>query len=376
MGKNIVILLDGTSNEIETNRTNILRLYGVLAKDDEQLVYYDPGVGTIGGTKSWLRLFRRTSEIWGLATGWGLDQNVKEAYRFLVENYVHEDGDKIYLFGYSRGAYTARVLAGLIHAFGIIEMRNINLLDYAFRAYKRAVEDPEKEGDNSLKEVALYNRVLDTPETKVEFIGLFDTVASVIESGRFGIRLRSHAFTSRNPSVNNVRHALAMHERRSLFRHMHWKPIKTQDVKEVWFYGTHGDVGGGMPENESRLAKIPLVWMINEGRNFGLRYRQNVIDKIILGKTNTQRYVQPSYLGQLHAKVAVMWRLLELVPRRIRSGYKGPSLLGWTLPLLRYRIIPPHATIHETVIRRQADNKEFMPNLPSDFKIESDLMVS
>jgi uncharacterized protein (DUF2235 family) len=123
MPKNIVILLDGTSNEILADRSNILRLYGALEKSDRQLVYYDPGVGTFGAENAWLRFWRKTVEVLGLATGWGLDYNVKEAYRFLVENY--DDGrsgggepgsrDNIYLFGFSRGAYTARVLAGFMH---------------------------------------------------------------------------------------------------------------------------------------------------------------------------------------------------------------------------------------------------------------------
>ena len=105
MPKNIVLLLDGTSNEIKENRTNILRLYGTLAKSDDQLVYYDPGVGTLGGN-TWSRLWRKFVEIWGLATGFGLDRNVLEAYQFLVENYDRVGRDRIYIFGFSRGAYT------------------------------------------------------------------------------------------------------------------------------------------------------------------------------------------------------------------------------------------------------------------------------
>ena len=77
MPKNIVILMDGTSNEISTDRTNILRLYGTLEKSERQLVYYEPGVGTFGAENAWLRFWRKAVEIWGLATGWGLDQNVK-----------------------------------------------------------------------------------------------------------------------------------------------------------------------------------------------------------------------------------------------------------------------------------------------------------
>src|SRR4029077_20233086 len=104
---------------VSANRTNILRLYGVLEKSDRQLVFYDPGVGTLDDDGAWLALWRKATEVWGLATGWGLDDNVKRAYRFLVENYDYGRGadddrgerDQIFIVGFSRGAYAARVLA-------------------------------------------------------------------------------------------------------------------------------------------------------------------------------------------------------------------------------------------------------------------------
>lgn len=174
MPKSIVILLDGTSNEIESDRTNILRLYGILTKDAQQLVYYDPGVGTFGAEGAWSRAWRKVHEIWGLATGWGLDHNVKEAYRFLVENYDDRKGpggsgerDRIYIFGFSRGAYSARVLAGFIHAAGLIERRNLNLLDYVYRAYKRIGEGAKQE---AFAEMRLYERILDTDRPPIRML--------------------------------------------------------------------------------------------------------------------------------------------------------------------------------------------------------------
>ena len=158
MAKNIVILFDGTSNEISADRTNVLRLYGTLKKSEDQIVWYDPGVGTIG--LAWLGIWRKFMEIFGLATGYGLDKNVKEAYRFLVENYQRdEDGarDRIFIFGFSRGAYSARVLAGFIHAFGLMEKRNLNLLDYVYRAYKRIGESGK---EHAFAEMRLFERTL------------------------------------------------------------------------------------------------------------------------------------------------------------------------------------------------------------------------
>jgi uncharacterized protein (DUF2235 family) len=231
MGKNIVILFDGTSNQISENRTNILRLYGALEKSERQLVFYDPGVGTLGVADSWGRLWPRCVEIWGLVTGWGMDGNVKQAYRFLVENYERGAGggdrDRIYLFGFSRGAYTARVLAGLINAVGLIEPRNLNLLDYVYRAYKLVGSRQPPDSDAppaaaDFAEVRLYERVLRPDRPPIRLLGLFDTVASVIESGPWGPRLRSHAYTRRNPSVEMVRHAVAMDERRTMFSPQLW----------------------------------------------------------------------------------------------------------------------------------------------------------
>ncbi|NNE58636.1 MAG: DUF2235 domain-containing protein [Hellea sp.] len=387
MPKRIVILFDGTSNEVKEDRTNILRLYGALKKSPDQLVYYDPGVGTLGGQRSFLRFMRKASELWGQITGWGLDDNVKDAYRFLVKNYnngkaSNEERDSIYIFGFSRGAYSARVLAAFIRSIGIIEERNINLLDYAYRAFKRIGEDVS-ESDNSFAEIGLYERMLDPDRPSIKFLGLFDTVSSVIESGRYGIRLRSHAFTNNNDSVEIVRHAIATHERRSMFRHKHWgkdaifkknpflkQKTKTQDVREVWFFGTHGDVGGGAPESESRLAKIPLDWMINQAKLFGLKFNTATVDKIVLGKDKKSKYVPPHLMGKLHDRVNLLWRSMEIIPRRKFSGSKRHHIFGWTLPLLDWRHIPNGSYIHHTVLKRIKKNNLKLKNMPKNYKTE------
>lgn len=370
MPKNIVILLDGTSNEVSRKRTNILRLYGVLEKSDEQLVYYDPGVGTFGADNAWSRIWRKIVEVWGLATGWGLDHNVKEAYRFLVENYDNgkragaddDDRDRIYIFGFSRGAYTARVLAGFVHAVGLIEPRNLNLLDYAFRAYKRIGED---EKEKAFAEIRLYERILDADRPPIRMLGLFDTVASVIESGRRGPRLKSHAFTSNNRSVEAVSHAVAIDEKRTMFRPQLWpadqeywgNPFnsaasKPQDVEEVWFAGGHGDVGGGYSEAESGLCKIPLVWMIECSKACGLRFRTRSVNEVVLGKNSNSRYVAPDPLAAPHNTMTFGWSILEFIPRRKPKDSSRPSLFGITIPLFERRAIPTDAEVHRSVDAR------------------------
>ena len=112
MARKLVVLLDGTGNEIGTNLSNVLKFYRMLEKDEDQLVYYDPGVGTIGTPGWWDQLKVKLQGVLGLALGYGLDENVLDAYSWLARNY--RDGDCLYLQGFSRGAYTARVRARAI----------------------------------------------------------------------------------------------------------------------------------------------------------------------------------------------------------------------------------------------------------------------
>lgn len=393
MSKNIVILCDGTSNEIEHDRTNILRLFGTLEKSDTQIVYYDPGVGTFGANNAASYYYRKAVELWGLATGWGLDANVKEAYRFIARHYQHgekdengnRDSDRIYLYGFSRGAYTVRVLAGFIHALGLLHPDNMNLLDYAYRAYKRIGENHDQQQDQkddaAFAEIRLYERMLRPVRPTIAFLGLFDTVGSVIESGRFGPRLRSHAFTSRNRSVAAVRHAVALDERRSMFQPRLWptgnphrpdyfqaKSETPQDVQEAWFSGSHGDVGGGYPEAKSALAKIPLDWMIRESKPLGVRFKTRTINTIVLGK-HDKKYIAPDPTAPINGSMTFAWSLVEAIPRLKRPDVptKQPSFAGWYIPWFEGRHVPQGVGIHHSVITRNDSTTAVVrSNLPTD----------
>ena len=138
-GRNIVILCDGTGNEISENISNVLKMYRCLRKTPKtqprQLVYYDPGVGTLAQPSTWNKWKQNFKLVLGLATGYGLDDNVLGAYQFLVNHW--QEGDRIYLFGFSRGAYTVRVLAGLIHKIGLISPEQANLAGSGLVAYKQ-----------------------------------------------------------------------------------------------------------------------------------------------------------------------------------------------------------------------------------------------
>lgn len=391
MPKSIVILFDGTSNQIEADRTNVLRLYGCLRKTDSQLVWYDPGVGTLAAPNSFLQIWPHFLEIFGLATGWGLDDNVKNAYRFIVENYDKGDGseegrDRIHILGFSRGAYSARVLAGFIHALGLMEPRNMNLLDYAYRAYKRIGEAPEAAASDDpsspFAEMRLYERMLRPDRAPIRALAVFDTVASVFEHGRHGLRLKTQAFTKSNSSVQSVRHAVAIDERRTLFQPQLWPEgkeyrfnrfdagtAKPQDVKEVWFTGCHGDVGGGYPEAKAGLAKLPLSWLIDEAKALGLEFSTRAVNSLVLGKDG--KYTVPDARAAINESMTGGWAILEYLPRRVpREGRPDrKTLWGWYIPLKERRIIPPGARIHQSVIDR-AGGGPLPPNVPADHVIE------
>ncbi|MDO1582368.1 T6SS phospholipase effector Tle1-like catalytic domain-containing protein [Rhizobium oryzicola] len=400
MSKNIVILFDGTSNEISADRTNILRLFGCLTRSTEQIVYYDPGVGTFGADNAWSKLRRKAAETWGLATGWGLDENVKEAYRLLVDLYDagpvderghHYDRDRIYIFGFSRGAYTARVLAGFIHAFGLTTKVHLNLLDYAYRTYKAIPEqeqhqtDIRAEGDapSAFRTMRLYERTLRNDRPPIKLLGLFDTVASVIEAGKHHPQLKTHPFTHHNASVEVVRQALAIDERRTMFQPEPWAPeqeywgkpfrpkdpirIKPQDFKEVWFAGVHGDVGGGYPETESAQIKIPLQWMIRETRPSGLLYDDRAVLDLVDGH-GRGKYVTADPTAPLHDSMNAAWRVLEFIPRKVpkTSWRHGGKPGGFYIPDGDHRYIPPTAAIHSSVQRRLEGGGYTPPNLPKE----------
>src|SRR3954449_4814002 len=171
MSKRLVICCDGTWNRPDEVRdhvlapTNIAKIARGLAGSDDagnpQLLHYEQGVGT-----------RRFEHIIGGAFGYGLSRNVRNCYRFLVDNY--EPGDKLYFFGFSRGAYTARSTAGFVRKCGILERRHRDRLDEAYRFYRAG-----KGTDPRSPAAEIFRRQFSHPEERIHFIGVFDTVGSL-----------------------------------------------------------------------------------------------------------------------------------------------------------------------------------------------------
>src|SRR5690242_6523688 len=291
MAKNIVICCDGTGNEINANLSNVLKLFRILRKNDEQTVFYDPGVGTISSSDPWSRLKSNAFSVLGLATGYGLDENVLDAYRFLLDTFT--EGDRLYLFGFSRGAYTIRVLAGFLRLVGLLHPPQRNLCEYALTAYKKAAEK------NDFQIAWRFEQIAATRRVPIRFMGVWDTVSSVIvpRPDRLYLpSLQELPYTRTNSYVEVFRQAISIDERRRLVRLNRWtdpqeyKPnpfdpagAKPQDIKQVWFAGVHVDIGGGYPETESGPAKYPLGWLIDEAVEHGLQINMAMYNHLVLG---------------------------------------------------------------------------------------------
>lgn len=383
MAKNIVICCDGTGNEISADLSNVLKLFRVVRKNDTQTVFYDPGIGTIGSSDPWSRLKSNARGIWGLMTGAGLDENVLDAYKFLIDAY--EEGDRIFLFGFSRGAYTIRVLAGFLRLVGLLAPAQNNLSDYALTAYKKAAEKSDFE-------IAWrFERVASARRAPIKFMGVWDTVSSVIvpRPDRLYLpSLQELPYTKANSYVEVFRHAIAIDERRRMFRINRWTEPQNfkpnpfapgegarQDVKQVWFAGVHSDIGGGYSETESGAAKYPLQWMIDEAVIHGLQVNTTMYNHLVLGHVReggSRSYVAPDHKAPLHDSMSMGWRLLEGFPKRKkrREWSRRRALFGWYLPLCEPRPIAEGALVHHSVFDRVAADETYRPvNLPSREKL-------
>lgn len=364
MSKNIVICLDGTGNQFKDDNSNVVKFYRVLErKPEEQVVYYDAGVGTLADPAYKTPLLKRINKIFGLAFGHGMTKDIKEAYLFLMDNY--NTGDNVFIFGFSRGAYTARALAGLVHCVGVLEKGNQSLIPYAIKLFKAKNID----WNVLAKFKHTFGRACE-----IKFLGLWDTVSSlgwVYDPILF-------PYTVNNKSVKAVRHAIAIDEKRTLFLPLLWgkKFCEEQDIKEVWFAGVHSDVGGGYSELESGLAKIPLKWMIDEATSkFGLKkddynYKRYVLGLKIDNKKNP--YTKPNSYADMHNSLKGLWKIVQYLPLSAWNDKKKRKNI--VIPK-RFRDIPDDAILHDSVHKRINNNiyvyDPYKPYKPSNVDLEN-----
>jgi uncharacterized protein (DUF2235 family) len=352
--KKIVVCCDGTGNEFGVQNSNVIKLYKMLARDAGQIAYYHPGVGTMGARAALTQIGKWWTKTIGLAFGYGISENVADAYQFLMRTF--EPGDELYLFGFSRGAYTARCLGGMLRAVGLLTRGNEAQIPYAIRMLKRGKIDFT---------VAQAFKKMFSIECKPHFVGLWDTVSSV--GWVYNAVHFPYTTAAKNEDFRLVRHAVSIDERRAFFRqNLFLKPCDPQqDVKEVWFAGVHSDVGGSYSEAESQLSQIALRWMVCEAEQAGLLIDPTCKAEILGGKAP---YVaQDPLTKNQHESLRRVWWIAEFWPKIVRVQ-KPPgtwkSTLYWNLG--RRRHIEPDVLVHESVDARMKDpNLGYRPgNLP------------
>jgi uncharacterized protein (DUF2235 family) len=258
MGNKCIVLLDGTWNDPQ-DATNVYRLAQHIVKQEDQVFFYDPGVGTSSFEK-----------IRGGAFGFGLTKNLLQSYEWLAKQYRGE-GDEIWIFGFSRGAYTARSLVGLIRKCGLLRIFTPGLLEEAERIYRDKEAKPDSHLCKGFREQHSF-------EARVKFIGVWDTVGALgipgtnlSERGRY-----SWHDTELSKIVDYAFHAVALDEHREAYDVPLWtssngqkKPENTE-VEQRWFIGAHANVGGGYGAPDP-LADLSLAWMIQKAREAGLK---------------------------------------------------------------------------------------------------------
>ena len=419
-GKIIIILSDGTGNGAAALfKTNIWRLYRALDLSEvpragvRQIAYYDDGVGTSS--------FRPLALLGG-AFGVGLKRNVLDLYRFVCRNY--EDGDRIFAFGFSRGAFTVRVAVGLLAMEGILKCETeADLHRYSVDAYRRlrkefkqgrwfpALPIEQNEGAGNSDDVAeagvvvrlfrwirdqcvrvsrkrsahkLYEEIVGEcrkPLSDIAFVGVFDTVAAYgmplaeltrgIDDWIWPLSMPDYKLSA---NVRTARHALALDDERDTFHPLVWDEHEEERLveanihppgrmKQVWFSGMHADVGGGYPDDA--VAQVPLLWMIGEAKAAGLRFEQSAVDAI-------ER--EANVFAPLHDSRRGVGSYYRLQPRKIAARVDPPDRTAMIMqdPKLEDRGMLKTVVVHESVFDRieRGTDRSATIVLPARYEVE------
>jgi uncharacterized protein (DUF2235 family) len=254
---------------------------------------------------------RNTTKFLGLAFGYGLEADVRDAYAFLMQQF--EPDDTLFMFGFSRGAYTVRAVASLLHMYGLLPPGNEPLILYAIRMMNAT---NRRESGSAFGLAEDFRATFRGTVCKPHFVGVWDTVNSVgwIENS---MKL---PYSANNPDISIGRHAVSIDERRAFFRTNLWRPDPPvpdsgpKDLKQVWFPGVHCDVGGGYPEVQSGLSKFALEWMVLEGASAGLLIDRARLDEV-MGRTGT-KFAKADCDAVLHESLTFWWRPAEIMPKR------------------------------------------------------------
>ena len=421
MARSIILCLDGTNNTLGDHQTNVVRFFRGLKLTKTQIPYYAQGIGTIR-SQDVTEPEPMNERLTGMAFGRGLEDIVLDAYRFLCRTYDFEalkdsrrsgadpgiEPDKIYMFGFSRGAYAARMLAGFINEFGLLHTNSLHMAVHAFREYLALVDVDDGTPANQ-KYLALrrFENTFDPAHPPIEGLILFDTVASMIRlkgvadnlrTHRSPVQIANHPSTVSNPSVRFVIHALAVDEKRTFFRPLLWTDgqdfygnrfksgtPEPQIVHQVWFPGCHGDIGGSAREDEAGLGKLTASWVYDqlevlapqfEYRNgFHLRYIRGASTSVT--HTEDGRGIsKPDFDARIHESLKGAWQFAEWIPKTKKRREPPEEKLGWWpyyFPSGERRYIAPGSVVHPSVFhRRKHGSRSYDPPAlktmePSDF---------
>lgn len=302
MPKRLVVCCDGTWNKPDQHEngkpsaTNVTKVAVSVAPLDaggeKQVLFYDRGVGT-----NWY------SRYVGGAFGVGLSKNIRDAYQFLVANY--EPDDKLYFFGFSRGAYTARSLAGFVRNSGLLRREYAHRLDAAYELYRRRGDDSHP----NAVEATLFRKSF-CHEPRIHFLGVWDTVGALglPAPGPLSWINKEWKFhdVKLSRSVDNAFHALAVDEKRKAFKPTLWEQQKDagpQVLEQVWFAGVHSNVGGGY--GSTGLSDLALLWMIRKAEGCGL-----VFDLTALGRLPQPIVLKPDASEMPRKSQTVFYKVL------------------------------------------------------------------
>lgn len=342
MSKTLFICTDGTWNTADQKDdgvlapSNVARMARIiLSNPDKQITWYDEGVGT----RNWL------DKITGGAFGHGLFENIQQAYRFVVESY--RPGDRLVLFGFSRGAYTARSLAGLITRVGILRKKYISNIERVYELYR----DPR----STPGEIERYSEQFCHADREIDFLGVWDTVGSL------GIPLKSLNWTTSwlykfhdtklSPQVKHAFHAVAIDEKRRSFVPTLWQMDNlsdTQVVEQRWFAGVHSDIGGSY--KEKGLSDITLQWMLSK--------IQEHLPDVELDKDYIEQQVKANYKDMLHESRTWIYISSKIKPH-IRNTQR-PNICNQTIDKSVYQ------RIHCDECNYHPKNITSMENTPDD----------
>lgn len=353
MGKRIAYCADGTWDNKATH-SNVYRIFKAMIVDAGQMPFYDDGIGADGNPV--LRIVEG-------ASGLGIYDKIKEGYYKISQ--VYEKDDDLFLFGFSRGAFTARSLAGMIAVCGLpTENFSNDVVNAAFDVYRE--RDPNKRKQDLGQLVSKYGLY----DAKIKMVGVWDTVGSLgIPAVFSGVDVLAYGFldTKLHPDVQNAYQALAIDEERMEFRPTLWNEPggPGQILQQAWFCGVHSDVGGGetdVRDGAIALSDITLTWMMDKASELGLQfddavraqYESPLDSRYALSELHTSfgglpipreipdtAFISNSAAIRFQADAAWRPRALKTANGAILPGYRVLNVIGWPPAVSAQRAAAP-----------------------------------